>query len=52
MTLLVSDRLDALERLLGTVRRRGMSLEIHSLARKEDHLVLVFRAAPNPCGAG
>jgi acetolactate synthase regulatory subunit len=47
VTLLVNDRLDALERLLGTVRRRGMSFRIHSLARKDDHLVLVFRAAPN-----
>ena len=47
VTLLVNDRLDALERLLGTVRRRGMSFKIHSLVRKDDHLVLVFRAAPN-----
>ena len=36
VTLLVADRLDALERLLGTVRRRGMSLRIHSLARKDE----------------
>jgi hypothetical protein len=47
VTLLVNDRLDALERLLGTVRRRGMSFKIHSLVRKDDHLVLVFRAEPN-----
>jgi hypothetical protein len=47
VTLLVNDRLDALERLLGTVRRRQMTLRIHSLTRKEDHLVLVFRAEPN-----
>jgi acetolactate synthase regulatory subunit len=47
VTLQVADRLDALERLLGTVRRRGMKLSIHSLTRKEDHLVLVFRAEPN-----
>ena len=47
VTLLVNDRLDALERLLGTVRRRGMSFQIHSLVRKDDHLVLVFRAEPN-----
>ena len=47
VTLVVNDRLDALERLLGTVRRRGMSLKIQSLARKDDHLVLVFRAESN-----
>jgi hypothetical protein len=47
VTLLLNDRLDALERLLGTVRRRGMKLRIHSLIRKEDHLVMVFRAEPN-----
>jgi acetolactate synthase regulatory subunit len=47
VTLMVNDRLDALERLLGTVRRRGMTLRIHSLARKDDHLVLVFRADSN-----
>jgi len=45
LTLVVADRLDALERTLGTVRRRGMTLKIHSLARSDDHLVLVFRAA-------
>ena len=47
VTLLVNDRLDALERLLGTVRRRGMSFKIHSLVRKDDHLVVVFRAEPS-----
>jgi acetolactate synthase regulatory subunit len=47
VTLEVNDRLDALERLLGTVRRRQMTLRIHSLARKDDHLVLVFRADSN-----
>lgn len=46
VTLLVADRLDALERTLGTVRRRGMCLKIHSLVRREDRLQLVFRAAP------
>jgi hypothetical protein len=47
VTLLVNDRLDALERLLGTVRRRQMTFRIHSLTRKDDHLVLVFRAEPS-----
>ena len=47
VTLLVNDRLDALERLLGTVRRRQMTFRIHSLTRKDDHLVVVFRAEPN-----
>ena len=38
------DRLDALERALGTVRRRQMTLKIHSLARRgSDELVLTFR---------
>ena len=38
------DRLDALERALGTVRRRQMTLQIHSLARRApDELVVTFR---------
>lgn len=38
------DRLDALERALGTVRRRQMTLKIFSLARKgSDELVLTLR---------
>jgi hypothetical protein len=44
--LVISDRLDALERALGTVRRRGMTLNVHSLVRRGGQLVLVFRAAP------
>lgn len=47
ITLVIDDRLDALERTLGTVRRRGMKLEVSSLVRRQDHLVLVFRAAPD-----
>jgi hypothetical protein len=42
--LVISDRLDALERALGTVRRRGMTFKVHSLARRGGELVLVFRA--------
>lgn len=42
--LVLVDRLDALERALGTVRRRQMTLRIHSLARRgADELVLTFR---------
>ncbi len=44
VTLLINDRLDALERAVGTVRRRQMSLRISSLTRRDDHLVLVFCA--------
>ena len=44
--LVITDRLDALERALGTVRRRGMSFQIQSLARRDGELVLVFRADP------
>ena len=47
VTLLIEDRLDALERALGTVRRRGMGLKVFSLARESDQLVLVFRADPD-----
>lgn len=47
ITLVIDDRLDALERTLGTVRRRGMKLEVSSLVRRQDLLVLVFRAAPD-----
>lgn len=49
--LVISDRLDALERALGTVRRRQMSFKVHSLVRRGGELVLVFRAeagAPVP----
>ena len=44
--LVLTDRLDALERALGTVRRRGMSMQVHSLARRGGELVLKFRAEP------
>lgn len=44
--IVLCDRLDALERALGTVRRRGMGLQVHSLARRDGELVLVFRADP------
>jgi hypothetical protein len=44
--LVISDRLDALERALGTVRRRQMTLQVHSLTRRDGELVLVFHAAP------
>jgi len=47
ITLLIADRLDALERALGTVRRRGMRLEIQSLAREDGRLVLTFRGTPD-----
>jgi hypothetical protein len=42
--LVITDRLDALERALGTVRRRQMTLQVHSLVRRDGELVLVFRA--------
>jgi len=42
--LVITDRLDALERALGTVRRRGMTFQVHSLVRRGGDLVLVFRA--------
>ncbi len=42
--LTIADRLDALERAIGTVRRRGMTLRVHSLARQGGELVLVLRA--------
>ena len=44
VVLVLSDRLDALERLLGTVRRRGMTLGVFSLSRRNDELVLTLRA--------
>jgi hypothetical protein len=45
--LVLCDRLDALERALGTVRRRQMTLTIQSLARRGDaELVLTVRADP------
>lgn len=44
--LFLCDRLDALERALGTVRRRGMTFSVQSLERKDGELVLVFRAEP------
>ena len=44
--LVITDRLDALERALGTVRRRGMTFQVHSLVRRGGDLVLVFRAEP------
>ena len=51
VVLTINDRLDALERALGTVRRRGMSLKVFSLVRRDEQLVLVLRAdagAPVP----
>ena len=44
--LVISDRLDALERAIGTVRRRQMTLHVQSLVRRDGQLVLVFRAEP------
>ena len=41
--IVLCDRLDALERALGTVRRRGMSLKVFSLSRQGDDLVLTLR---------
>ena len=43
VVVVLSDRLDALERTIGTVRRRGMSLEVFSLSRQDDELVLTLR---------
>jgi len=43
VVIVLSDRLDALERALGTVRRRGMSLKVFSLSRRDDELVLTLR---------
>ena len=43
VVIVLSDRLDALERALGTVRRRGMSLRVFSLSRLDDELVLTLR---------
>lgn len=43
VVIVLSDRLDALERALGTVRRRGMSLKVFSLSRRGDELVLTLR---------
>ena len=44
VVLVLCDRLDALERLVGTVRRRGMTLRVHSLVRRGEDLVMVLRA--------
>jgi hypothetical protein len=44
--LVLSDRLDALERAIGTVRRRGMALKVLSVASKSGELVLVLRGDP------
>ncbi len=44
VVLVLSARLDALERALGTVRRRGMTLGVFSLSRRDDELVLTLRA--------
>ena len=46
VVLVLNDRLDALERALGTVRRRQMTLKVFSLSRREDAVVLVFRGDP------
>ena len=43
VVIVLSDRLDALERAIGTVRRRRMSLEVFSLSRQGDELVLTLR---------
>jgi acetolactate synthase regulatory subunit len=51
VVLVLVDRLDALERALGTVRRRGMSLKVLTLSRWGDELILVLRGgtgAPVP----
>lgn len=44
VVLTIADRLDALERALGTVRRRQMTLQVHSLTRRDGALVLTLRA--------
>ena len=41
--LVITDRIDALERALGTVRRRGMTLKVYSVSRRGDDLVLTLR---------
>ena len=42
--LVITDRIDALERALGTVRRRQMTLKVFSLARRgDDELVLTLK---------
>lgn len=43
--LVITDRIDALERALGTVRRRGMTLKVFALARRGGELVLELRGA-------
>jgi acetolactate synthase regulatory subunit len=43
VVIVLSDRLDALERAFGTVRRRGMSLKVFSLSRRDDELVITLR---------
>ena len=43
VVIVLIDRLDALERAIGTVRRRGMALEVFSLSRQDDELVLTLR---------
>jgi len=43
VVIVLSDRLDALERAIGTVRRRGMSLKAFSLSHRDDELVLTLR---------
>ena len=57
VVIVLSDRLDALERALGTVRRRGMSLKVYSLSRQDDELVLTLRGdsrrdGPRPLAGG
>ena len=44
--LVISDRLDALERALGTVRRRKMTLKVYSVSRRGDDLVLTLAGDP------
>lgn len=44
--LVVADRLDALERAVGTIRRRRMTLALDSVHRRDSALHLIFRAEP------
>ncbi len=41
--IVIADRIDALERALGTVRRRMMTLKVFSLSRRGGELVLTLR---------
>jgi hypothetical protein len=41
--IVIADRIDALERALGTVRRRMMTLKVFSLSRRGGEFVLTLR---------